>query len=50
MIEGRDKRMTLYKQKSRQILSPSKYENHSEQKDSRRKSEAEYDDGDEGEE
>ena len=52
MIEGSDQKIALYrqKQKDRQASSPSKYKNHSGQKDSRRRREAEYDDGNEGDE
>ena len=53
MIEGSDPRKVLYmqrQQKGKHVSSPSKYESHSEQKDSRRRRETEYDDGDEDEE
>ena len=52
MIEDKDHKMALIRQKykSKQVSSPSKYENYSEQKDTRRRREAKYDDGEEGEE
>ena len=50
MIEERNQKRDLLKQKSRQVSNPNKYENHSEQKDKWRQRDEYDDDGDEYEE